>query len=161
MNNFPSRLSAPHRPHNQWLILIAVFKMAQAALFIAIGVGALKLLHKDVGDQLARLADHLRFNPESRFVNFVLEKSFLLDDRLLRRIGAVFFIYAGLDLLEGIGLYLEKAWGEYLTLAITGSFLPWEIFEVIRRLTLVRVSLLAVNALVFIYLLKLVTARRA
>lgn len=108
---------------------------------------------------VARLADHLRFNPESRFVNFILERASNVDDHMLRRIGAVVFIYAGLDLLEGIGLYLERAWAEYLTLAITASFLPWEIFEVSRRVTWIRVGLLAVNALVFLYLMKLVAGR--
>jgi len=101
----------------------------------------------------------MRFNPESRLVNFILEKSSLLDDRMLRRIGEVGFIYAALDLLEGIGLYLEKAWAEYLTLAITASFLPLEIFEVLRKVTWTRSGLLVVNALVFIYLLKLVSER--
>jgi uncharacterized membrane protein (DUF2068 family) len=144
------------RHHNRWLILIAAFKLAQAVLFIAVGVGALRLLHKDVGDLLEQLANHLRFNPESRLVNFILEKASLVDDRMLRRIGELGFIYAGLDLLEGTGLYLEKAWGEYLTLAITASFLPLEIFEVMRRLTWIRVSLLTVNMLVLFYLLKLV-----
>ena len=154
----PKSLSKPEN-RNQWLILIAAFKLAQALLFVLIGVGALQLMHKDVGDVLARLADHLRFNPESRFVNFILDKASLLDDRLLRRIGEVGFIYAGLDLIEGTGLYLEKVWAEYLTLAITASFLPWEVFEVFRKLTLVRVSLLAVNTLVLLYLLKLVIER--
>jgi uncharacterized membrane protein (DUF2068 family) len=159
MTDSPSKpLSRPER-HNQWLLLIAAFKLAQALLFAAIGVGVLRLLHKDAGDEIQRLADHLRFNPESRFVNFLLDRASLLNDRLLRRIGAVVFIYAGLDLVEGIGLYLEKIWAEYLTLMITASFLPWEVFEIHRRFTLVRIALLAVNALVFIYLLKLVTAR--
>jgi uncharacterized membrane protein (DUF2068 family) len=154
----PKSLSKPeHR--NQWLILIAAFKLAQALLFVLIGVGALQLLHKDVGDVLARVADHLRFNPESRFVNFILDKASLLDDRLLRRIGAVVFIYASLDTIEGIGLYFEKVWAEYLTLAITASFLPWEVFEIFRRVTVTRVTLLAVNAMVFVYLLKLVIER--
>ena len=67
------------------------------------------------------------------------------------------FSYAALSLAEGIGLYLEKAWGEFLTLAITASFLPWEIFEIFRRLTWVRVGLLVVNLLVFLYLLKIVS----
>jgi len=156
MSEPKARRFLKHRHHNSWLILIAAFKLAQAALFVAIGVGALRLLHKDVGDELARLADHLRFNPESRLVNFVLDNAQLLNDRLLRRIGAVVFIYAALDLVEGIGLYLEKAWAEYMTLIITGSFLPWEIFEVFRRLTVIRVSLLTLNTLVFIYLLKLI-----
>jgi len=159
MTHSPAHSLSKPRHHNQWLILIAAFKLAQALLFAAIGVGALRLLHKDVGDVLGRLAHHLLFNPESRFVNFILEKASVLDDRLLKRIGAVVFVYAALDLVEGVGLYLEKTWAEYLTLAITGSFLPWEIFEVFRKVTPIRVSLLAVNALVFFYLLMLVAER--
>lgn len=160
MNDSPNQLDKPHRRHNTWLILIAAFKLAQAVLFVAIGVGAFRLLHKDIGDTLEKLVNHLRFNTEPRFINFLLEKANILDDHMLRRIGAVVFIYAGLDLIEGIGLYLEKAWAEYLTLAITGSFLPWEIFEVFRRVTAIRVGLLTLNALVFIYLLKLVVSRQ-
>jgi uncharacterized membrane protein (DUF2068 family) len=159
MTDFPPQSLSKPRRRNRWLLLIAAFKLGQALLFVAIGVGALRLLHQDIGDLFAKLADHLRFNPESRFVNFILEKSLLLNDRLLRRIGAVVFIYAGLDLLEGIGLYLEKTWAEYLTLGITASFLPWEIFEVLRRVTWIRSALLLVNALVLLYLLKMVTER--
>ena len=157
MTDYPLHLLLKPLRRNRWLILIAAFKLTQALLFAAIGVGALRLLHKDVGDVLAGLADHLRFNPESRFVNFILDRASIFNDRLLLRIGEVVFIYAGLDLVEGVGLYLEKAWAEYLTLAITASFLPWEIFEVFRKLTLPRVGLLVVNALVFFYLVKLVT----
>ena len=54
---------------------------------------------------------------------------------------------------------LEKAWGEFLTLGITASFLPWELFEVFRRLTWIRVGLLTINILVFVYLLRLVIDR--
>jgi uncharacterized membrane protein (DUF2068 family) len=159
MNDSPSQL-APHRHHNAWLIVIAAFKVAQALLFLVIGVGAVKLLHKDVGDVLAQLTDHLRFNPESRLVNFILDRAALIDDRLLRRIGEVGFIYAGLDLIEGIGLYFEKVWAEYLTLAITASFLPWEVIEVSRRVTPIRVGLLLINAVVFFYLFNLVMESR-
>lgn len=145
---------------NRWLMLIAAFKLGQALLFIAVGVGALRLLHKDVGDLVSQLAEHLRFiNPESRIVTFILEKSSLIDDRVLRRIGAGVFIYAGLNLMEGIGLYLEKAWAEYFTLTVTASFLPWEIFELVRRVTWIRATLLTVNVLVLLYLLKVVIER--
>jgi len=159
MTDSPSRLSPLHKRHNTGLILISAFKLGHALLFIAMGVGAFHLLHKDIGDMLEKLAYHLRFNPESRLINFLLVKSSILDERLLKRIVEVFFIYAGLDLVEGIGLYLEKTWAEYLTLTITASFLPWEVFEIFRKLTLIRVSLLALNLLVFFYLLNLVIAR--
>lgn len=159
MKDSPSAGSRRHH-HNQWLVLIALYKMLQALLFIAIGVGALRLLHKDVGDMFAMFADRLRFNPESRFVNFILDEASLLNDPLLRRIGAAAFCYAALGMAEGIGLYLEKAWGELLTLFITASFLPWEVVEAIRRVTWVRISLLMINILVFFYLLELIAEQR-
>lgn len=160
MTDSPVRPFLGHRRHNQWLMLIAAFKMAQALLFLGIGVGAHRLLHKDIGDMLATFADHLRFNPEPRLINFILEKASLLNDPLLRRIGLAAYCYAALGMAEGIGLYLEKPWGEYLTLAITASFFPPELFGVIHRLTWIRASLLTINILVFLYLLKLVVERR-
>jgi len=148
--------SSARRRHNRWLVLIAVYKLLQALLFIAIGLGARHMLHKDVADDLATLADRLRFNPESRLVIFILDKASLLNDPVLRRIGFFAFSYAAVGLAEGTGLYLEKAWGEFLTLAITASFLPWEIFEIVRRLTWVRLGLLTINFLVLLYLAKVV-----
>ena len=155
----PNRARPKHHRHNRWLLLIAFYKFLHALLFFAIGLGALRLLHKDVGDLLSDLADHLRFNPESHLLNFILDKASLLNDPILRRIGFVAFSYAAITLAEGIGLYLEKAWGEFLTLVITASFLPLELFEVLRRVTWIRVGLLTINILVFLYLLRLVLDR--
>jgi uncharacterized membrane protein (DUF2068 family) len=149
--------SAQHsRGHNKGLVLIAAYKFLLALFFLAIGVGAMRLLHKDIDDVVARIASDLRFNPESRFVNFVLDKASLLNDPILRRIGLAAFCYSALGILEGIGLYLEKAWAEYLTIIITASFLPFEVHEIMQRLTWVRVGLLVINVVVFIYLLVLV-----
>jgi uncharacterized membrane protein (DUF2068 family) len=159
MTGSSSKTLARLRGHDRGLLLIAVYKFFHALLFVFIGLGAHRLLHKDIADQIDLLARHLRFNPESRLINFILAKASVVNAPLLRRIGFVAYCYAAVTLVEGIGLYLEKAWGEFLTLAITASFLPWEIFEVVRRLTWVRVSLLAINILVFLYLLKLVIDR--
>jgi uncharacterized membrane protein (DUF2068 family) len=145
--------------HNRWLILIAAFKLAQALLFIAIGLGALRLLHKDVEELLSQWANHLRFNPEWHFVKFALDRSTFINDKIIRRFSIGLFAYAALGLTEGIGLYLEKTWAEYMTLIITASFLPFEIFEIMRRVTAIRFGLLAINILVFFYLIKVVTER--
>jgi uncharacterized membrane protein (DUF2068 family) len=130
-----------------------------------VGVGALRLLHKDVDDfAWHALVEVLHWNPESRVVSFLLERAELLDDPMLKRIGFGAFCYAAVCVAEGIGLYLEKVWGEVLTILITASFLPFEIHELFRRVTPVRVSLLAINLVVLGYLLYLVVekgARRA
>ena len=113
------------RRHNKGLVLIAAYKLLLALFFISVGVGALRLVGKDVGDILSRVASDLRFNPEGRIVNFLLDRASILDDPMLRRIGFAAFCYAAIGIAEAIGLYLEKAWGEYLTIFITASFLPW------------------------------------
>ena len=159
MTDSNRKLDQERQKHNRWLVLIASYKFLLALMFAAVGVGALRLMHKDIDDVIGHIGDMLRFNPESRFVNFLYDRASLINDPLLRRIGALAFSYAGVSLAEGIGLYLEKAWGEFLTLAITASFLPWEIFEIFHRVTVVRVGLLVVNLLVFVYLLKIVTGR--
>ncbi len=151
----PPRRPAPRSPAASHRGL----QVPPRAFFIAIGIGAHRLLHKDLADQIDLFARHLRFNPESRLVNFVLEKASLINDPVLRRIGFVAFSYAAITLAEGIGLYLEKAWGEFLTLAITASFLPWELFEIFRHLTWIRIGLFTINILVFLYLLRLVLDR--
>ncbi len=145
--------------HNRFLLLIAVYKVLNALLFIAIGLGAHRLLHRDIADEIERLARNLRFNPESHLVIFILGKASLLKEPLLRRIGFAAFSYAAITLAEGIGLYLEKTWGELLTLAITASFLPLEIFVIYDRLTWIRAGLLVINTLVFLYLLLFVLGR--
>ena len=152
--------AARARRHTKGLVLIAVYKLLLALFFVALGVGALRLVGKDVGDLASQIASDLKFNPEGRFVHFILERASLLEDRTLHRIGLGAFCYAVISLAEGIGLYLEKAWAEYLTLVITASFLPWEILEIIHRHTFPRIGLLVVNVAVLIYLSKLVWERK-
>jgi uncharacterized membrane protein (DUF2068 family) len=149
-----------HKLRNRWLELIAAYKLLQSILLIAVGVGALKLVHKDVADVLMDLVHALHRNPEGRFVSFLLDKAALIDDHLLRRFSLFVFFYAGLGILEGVGLLLEKAWAEYLTAIITASFLPLEIIELHHRVTWMKVGFLTVNLAVLAYLVFHLIRRR-
>ena len=149
-----------HRTHHGGLLMIAIYKLTAAVLLIAVGVGALQLLHRDLSDILWDLADNLRVNPDGRLLTLLLEKVSLLNDALLERIGIGLFLYATLYVAEGLGLLYEKAWAEYLTLITTASFLPWEVYEVIRHITWLRGGLLGVNLLVVFYLLRFVLRER-
>ena len=126
-------------------MLIGLFKLAKAILFFGIGVGAIHLLHKDLEDEVMRLALRFKFDPESRFVALLLDKVDLIDAHRLRQISVATFGYSALALTEGVGLLLEKVWAEYLTLILTISFLPWELYELARRPDWFRLSLLLIN----------------
>ena len=74
-----------HKLRNRWLELIAAYKLLQALLLIGVGVGALKLVHKDVEDVLTDVVKGLRMNPEGHFISFLVDKASLLTDHFLRR----------------------------------------------------------------------------
>lgn len=145
--------------HDQWIIAIGLFKLVQAALFVLLGIGAVRLLHKD----LVGIAEHfiyaMRFNPEGRLVNLFLVKVALIDPHRLKQISAAIFAIATLDAIEGTGLVLEKAWAEFVTLILTASFLPLEIWELVRRVTWIKMGLTVINLAVVLYLLGYVRMR--
>ncbi len=145
--------------HARWIIAIGIFKLLQASAFILLGIGAIRLLHRDLMQVTEHLILALRFNPEGRFVNLILEKVAMINPHDLRRISAAVFAIAALDALEGMGLVLEQAWAEFVTLILTASFLPLEIYEMLRRITWIRVSLTVINLAVVIYLIYYVQAR--
>jgi uncharacterized membrane protein (DUF2068 family) len=139
--------------HSRWLVVIGVLKLFKAVLFILLGVGAVHLLHKDLVDEVTHFILALRFDPENHFINLILEKVALISPHRLREISIAIFLYATLDIIEGTGLALEKTWAEYLTLILTACFLPWEVFEIIRHVTWLKIVLFVLNILVVIYLI--------
>jgi uncharacterized membrane protein (DUF2068 family) len=148
-----------HPNRNRWLIAIGVLKLLKAVLFVSMGFGVIRLLHKDIADVLLQAVTALRFDPENRIVNVLLEKSALLSPQRLKEISFAIFLYAALDIIEGTGLVLEKVWAEYFTLILTGSFLPWELYEIIRHVTVFKVVLTLLNLAVFIYLAHVVNEK--
>lgn len=115
-------------------------------------MGALKLLHKDVGEVAQHWINVLRVDPDNRFIHAALAKLLVVDDRQLKEIGAGTFFYAALLLTEGIGLLLRKRWAEYFTIITTASLLPLEIYELIERVSIGKILVLAVNAAIVCYL---------
>jgi uncharacterized membrane protein (DUF2068 family) len=141
-----------HSEHSSGLLLIGLFKLSKAALSIALGVGALKLAHHDLGIVVLHVSDVLKIDPESRLVALLMSKADLIGAPQLRHFSFLTFTYAALCLIEGTGLVLEKRWAEYFTVTLTILALPWECFELAKEVTTVRVSLLIINLIVLAYL---------
>jgi uncharacterized membrane protein (DUF2068 family) len=133
--------------------LIAIFKLVKAITLIAIGVGALKLLHRDMGSTLDHWIAVSGLDPGNRWVERGIEKASNLSHAKVKGLGIVSFIYAGLFLTEGIGLWLMKRWAEWFTIIITSSLIPVEIYEIHHHPTAVKIVVLIINIAVVIYLL--------
>ena len=120
---------------------------------MALGVGAFKLLHKDVADVAEHWIGVFRLDPTNRFIDAAVAKAANLSPDLIKKLGLGSFIYAGLFLTEGVGLWLLKRWAEWLTVIITSSLLPIEIYEIHRHVTPAKITALAINLAIVAYLI--------
>jgi uncharacterized membrane protein (DUF2068 family) len=134
------------------LKLIALFRWSKALVLVTAALGAMRLLHPDVAQRIAWWALQLPFAAQHRFVSEGIAKITHLDTTKVAWIVAGLFAYAALFAVEGIGLWLEKRWGEWLTIVATTSFIPFEIYELVKRATVVRGAFLAANIAIVIYL---------
>ena len=129
-------------------LLIAIFKLAKAITLIAAGIGALRLLDPAVAERVEEWLAHVQLAPGRRIIAFLSRA----DDRKIEALGVLAFAYAILFLVEGTGLFLGRRWGEWFTIIITGSLLPFEIYEIFKGVTAMKVAMVIVNAAVVIYL---------
>ena len=136
------------------LRLIALFKLLKGLLLVAVGFGALRLLHADVSALATSWADRLNIDPQNRYIAAALSRLLSADPRTLVAIGTGSFIYAALLLTEATGLWLRRRWAEYFTIIVTGSFIPLEIYEVAKRLTVTRLAMIALNVVIVCYLMR-------
>ncbi len=140
------------KSHPRGLWLIAAFKLFKGLVLFAAGIGALKLMHKNVAAEVESWIELLRVDPQNHYTYRVLEKLSNLDARRLKELSVGTFFYSALFLTEGIGLALRKRWAEYLTIVSTSLFIPLEVYELARRATLTKGILLLVNAGIIVYL---------
>lgn len=144
-------MSAP-QARSRGLLLIAAFKLIKGLALIAVGIGALKLLHKDVAAVVDGWVNAFRVDQHNHYIYWLLNKLAKVDDRRLKELSIGTFIYAGIFLTEGTGLAFRKRWAEYFTIIVTASFLPLEIYEVFRHVTIAKAVALLINIAVVVYL---------
>jgi uncharacterized membrane protein (DUF2068 family) len=141
------------RPHQTGLALIALFKLVKGVLLLLLGLGLLRLMHADIATLFSRLIEALHLNADSRIIHALVLKVDALQPHSVLVAALVSLGYAGMLLLEGIGLWLERSWAAYLTVISTSLLLPFELYEVIDRVSMIRVGVLVLNLVIVLYLL--------
>jgi uncharacterized membrane protein (DUF2068 family) len=142
------------------LLLVAAYKLVKGLALLALGIGALSLLHKDLAAEAARWIDLLRIDPQNHYIQSLLARIARVDTRKLKGLSIGTFLYSGVFLTEGVGLALRKRWAEYLTILTTASLLPLEVYEIAKRFSMAKIVVLLVNIAVVVYLVNEVRRTR-
>lgn len=135
-------------------MLIAGFKLFKAILLLAAALGTMKLLHRDVKETLTGWARQLHADPQGKKANAVISRATGLSPLQLEGVAGGELFYSGLLFTESVGLLLRRRWAEYFTVITTATFIPLEIYELLEKVSAVKVGVLVVNIAIVLYLMR-------
>jgi uncharacterized membrane protein (DUF2068 family) len=132
--------------------LIAAERFLRGLLLL--GAGAYLLTH--VGTDFSRIADHLarrlELDPHRPFLRHIIEKLHRLHASTVVITGIAALGYGLLELVEGVGLWLDQLWAEFLTVIATSLLIPFEVYELVRNPSMLKATGIAVNVAIVAYL---------
>jgi uncharacterized membrane protein (DUF2068 family) len=134
------------------LRLIAVFKFVKACLVVITGLGLLRFYDATFQSAIHRLIGGLPYAFEQKLLREGLALLSGMSPKRIQIIAIATFAYAGLFLVEGVGLWRGLHWAEVLTVVATSSLIPVEIYELHRHATLIKVLVIALNVAILAYL---------
>jgi uncharacterized membrane protein (DUF2068 family) len=144
-----------HRGQVKVLRAVASFELAKGLVVLAAGCGVLMLLHKDTSEIAQNLLQLLHISPDHRVARVFLEWADRLTDKKLWAVASLAATYATLRFVEAYGLWKARPWAEWIALVSGAAYLPFEVRELIRKLSFFHVTLLVVNLAVVLYMVYL------
>jgi uncharacterized membrane protein (DUF2068 family) len=141
--------------------VIGSLKLLSGVIALAVGIGAVRFLDHDPGPRLERAFTHLGLDPQNEVIHRLVSGITGIDRKHLRAIQAGTFFYALLHTIEGIGLLLERDWAGYLVVIATSSLIPFEIYEIAKKSSVLRIALFVLNVGIVIYLIATLKRERA
>ncbi|MFF0488244.1 DUF2127 domain-containing protein [Nocardia sp. NPDC003482] len=142
--------------------LLAVERVLRGLVFIALAAGVFKVRNSQAELKSAfekelpliqPLADQIGWNPDNSKIVHFIQEGWTLSPTTLTWIAIGLLAYAAIELVEAVGLWLVRRWGEYFAVVATGLFLPLEIYELTERITVVRLGALLINIAAVLWLL--------
>ena len=143
------------------LRVLAVERFGRGLLLLILAYGVLyfESARTSIQDTFAKAIPAAK--PLARVFNYDLDASptverlrHVLDSKqhTLTLVVVALLAYAALQLLEGVGLFLLKRWGEYVAVVGTSAFIPLEVYELTHKITVLKVLALLVNVVAVVYL---------
>jgi uncharacterized membrane protein (DUF2068 family) len=145
-------------------IILRVFAVERfvrglAVAALAVVVWRLQYSHLSVEQAFERerpvlhsLFEQLGINIDHSKLVGLITRALTLSPATLRWLAVGLVVYAVIELIEGTGLWLAKRWGEYFAMVATSLGLPYEIYELILKVTVFKLALFGVNLLLVVYL---------
>jgi uncharacterized membrane protein (DUF2068 family) len=134
------------------LRLIALYKIVKVLLLLLVAYGELRLRDASLVAKLLSWASARPYGLEHHMVSRLVEWFSGLSSSRAEALRLVTLGYAAVFAVEGVGLWMQKRWAEWLTVIITASLVPLETWEMFNRPTIGKLAILLGNVGIVAYL---------
>ena len=141
--------------------LIAAERIVRGVLLLIGGAYLLTHSGSDFGRLAYRFMRALELDPRRPFLHHLIQKLHRLHAGTVVISGIAAVGYGVLETVEGVGLWLERFWAEWLTVIATSLLIPLEVFELVRHPSVLKAAGIAVNLVIVAYLARRLRRRIA
>jgi uncharacterized membrane protein (DUF2068 family) len=137
-----------------YLKLIILYKCVMGVCELILSVVLLQLLDRDLGVLITSIADMLGLDSQGYLIGYVVVQATLLGDGAVLISLIVLVTFGVLNLIESYGLHNRMRWAEWLTVIGTGALIPFEVYEIFKAFSGIKVLVLVINSLIVYFLAK-------
>ena len=134
--------------------LIIVQKCLAAAFFLIAAIVLFVLYSRGVTHPFQNFfSDELQEDPRDILATFLIARFPGVSEKQLLELSIGALAYFILEAVEGGGLIAGKYWVEILIVLETAAFLPFEVYEMTRHFSWLKIVTMAINLLILWYLI--------
>jgi uncharacterized membrane protein (DUF2068 family) len=131
---------------------VASLELIKGVVVLLAAFGVLSLVHRDVWGVADSLLELLHINPGKHYAQVFLRWANDVTDTRLMMLAAAAAAYSLLRFIEAYGLWRARAWAEWFALVSGAAYVPFELYDCVRRPTLIRAAILLVNLAIVAYM---------
>lgn len=132
--------------------LVALLEAAKGAVVLVAGFGVLDAVHVGAARLFDELAGHMHLNLAKGTPHAFADLAANTSDRQLQLLAAAAFAYVVIRAVEAFGLWNRRRWAEWFSVASGLVYVPFEVVELTRGASALKVALLVANLALVVYM---------
>ena len=139
---------------------IALYKLLKVVILLLAAYGEIRLHDATLSAKILSWASARPQGLEHDLVTRGLAWFSGLSESRVHEVRLLTLTYAAVFAVEGVGLWMQRRWAEWLTTIITASLIPLELWELIHKPSIGACLVILANTLIVVYLYWHVSTRQ-
>jgi uncharacterized membrane protein (DUF2068 family) len=142
-----------HDPgHIKGVRAVATLEFTKGVVVVLAGLGVFSMRHKDIWGVTESFLEFFHVNPHHHYVGVFIDLVYRVSDVRLWKIAVIAGLYVTIRFVEAYGLWHIRPWAEWLAFGSGAIYIPFEVADLIRKPTGLRLLVIVINVLIVLYM---------